>query len=314
MKRYNDLNTYLRSLYGCRVQKITVDAGFTCPNRDGHIAQGGCIYCNAAGSGTGASQKGISIRRQLEQGKQALARRYKAKKFIAYFQSFTNTYAPLTTLKKRYDEALAVEDVVGLSIGTRPDCVDADILSLLETYGRRCLIWIEYGLQTASNRSLALLNRGHDFESFRQAVLLSAGRGLRVCAHVILGIPGETERHMMATARAIAALPVDGIKIHLMYVIKNTPLEKLYRKGHYRCLERQEYIDLVCRFLERLPAEVVVQRLTGDPHPDELVAPAWSLDKRRNLRGIQERLESLDTWQGRLCGPRMVDKARENNE
>lgn len=308
--RYHDLNSYLRNLYNCRVQKITVDAGFSCPNRDGSISYGGCIYCNAKGSGTGASREGLSISDQLKKGKKALTRRYNAKKFIAYFQSYTNTYAPLATLKQCYDEALAVEDVIGLSIGTRPDCVDDNVISLLEKYGRNYLVWIEYGLQSSHDSSLTRINRGHNFACFRKAVQLSADRGLKICAHVILGIPGETEQHMMATADAIAALPVDGVKIHLMYVIKETPLESLYREGRYRCLEQLEYVDLVCRFLERLPPEIVIQRLTGDPHPDELVAPSWSLDKRKNLQLIQEHLEKMDTWQGRLTG--MVDNFEPN--
>ena len=266
-KRYNDLNTYLRALFGCRVQKVTIDAGFSCPNRDGTVSSGGCIYCNVRGSGTGAFARGMSVTDQLQQGKKALARRYKAQKFIAYFQSFSNTYAPVPTLKRLYEEALAVEDVVGLAIGTRPDCVNEAVLDLLQAYTDRYLIWIEYGLQSAKDETLVLINRGHDAQCFADAVKSTSNRGIKICAHVILGLPGETRDDMLHTARTIADLGVDGLKLHLLYVVKGTRLEALYRQGKFRCLEQQEYVDLVCDFLEHIPRDIIVQRLTGDPHP-----------------------------------------------
>lgn len=297
-KRYNDLNTYLRSLFGCRVQKITVDAGLSCPNRDGRVSTGGCIFCNARGSGTGAHTRGLTITDQLLQGKKFLARRYKAKKFLAYFQSFSNTYAPIDKLQKLYDEALAVEDIVGLSIGTRPDCVDLPVLELLQDYAGHHLIWIEYGLQSASDKTLELINRGHDVQCFKDAVSATLNRGIKICAHVILGLPGETRSDILQTARTISDLGIDGVKLHLLYVVKGTPLEALYRQGDYRCLEQQAYIDLVCDFLERIPPEMVIQRLTGDPHPEELVAPQWSREKTETIRKINETLERRDSWQG----------------
>jgi radical SAM protein (TIGR01212 family) len=299
-KRYNDLNTYLRGVFGCRVQKISIDAGLSCPNRDGTKAVGGCIYCNARGSGTGAYARGISIRDQILQGKKALSRRYKARKFIAYFQSFTNTYAPLDTLKRLYDEALAVEDVVGLSIGTRPDCIDEPILKLLQAYTRDYLVWIEYGLQSARDATLELINRGHDVQCFIDAARATAGRDIKICTHVILGLPGETRADMMHTAKVIAAEPIDGLKLHLLYVVKGTRLEALYRQGKYHCLSREQYVELVCDFIERIPATVVIQRLTGDPHPSELVAPQWSLKKSEVLARIQDSLEKRDSWQGKF--------------
>ncbi len=299
-KRYNDLNTYLRSLYGCRVQKITIDAGLSCPNRDGTLATGGCIYCNARGSGTGALTRGLSVAEQLRQGKLALFRRYKAKKFIAYFQSFSNTYGPVEKLKLLYDEALAVEDIVGLSIGTRPDCVGQSVLELLQDYAQRYLIWVEYGLQSANDATLALINRGHDVQCFKDAVRATANRGIKICAHVILGLPDETGEDMLHTARTLAELDIDGIKLHLLYVVKGTRLETLYRQGKFRCLEQQEYVDLVCDFLERIPPGMVIQRLTGDPHPEELVAPEWSLKKSETLAKIKETLGKRDSWQGKL--------------
>ena len=300
-KRYNDLNTYLRSIFGCRVQKITIDAGFSCPNRDGAVSSEGCIYCNARGSGTGAHTKGLSVTEQLIQGKRVLSKRYKAKKFIAYFQAFSNTYAPVEKLKTLYEEALAVDDVVGLSIGTRPDCVDESVLELLQGYGKNHLVWIEYGLQSAHDATLTFINRGHDFKCFKTAVDATRNRGIKICAHVILGLPNEEKSHMLETAKAVANMEIDGIKIHLLYVVKGTKLDKLYRAGKYKCLEQQEYVDLVCDFLELIPKDMVIQRLTGDPHPEELVAPMWSLKKMETLALIRDALEKRDSWQGKLA-------------
>ena len=299
-QRYRDLNGYLRSTFGCRVQKITVDAGLTCPNRNGRVASGGCLYCNPKGSGSGAHARGLTITEQLRRGIPILTRRYKAKKFIAYFQAFSNTYAPVPTLKRLYDEALAMEEIVGLSIGTRPDCVNPEILALLESYASTHLVWIEYGLQSAHDATLKLLNRGHDVACFTQAVRASRNRGLKICAHVILGLPGETRADMVATADYLNALDIDGVKLHLLYVVKGTGLERLYRQGDYRCLEQEEYAELVCDVLERLPAEAVIHRLTSDPHPDELVAPTWALDKNEIRKDIKRLLESRDSWQGKM--------------
>jgi hypothetical protein len=300
--RYLDLNSYLRGLFGCRVQKISLDAGLSCPNRDGTIASGGCIYCNARGSGTGASARGLSIAAQLAAGKEALRRRYRAGKFIAYFQSFSNTHAPVERLRALYDEAIAVPEVVGLSVGTRPDCVSEPVLDLLAGYAALRYLWVEYGLQSARDATLKFINRGHDLACFREAVRRTRLRGIKVCAHVILGLPNETAADMRATARSLADIGIDGLKLHTLYVVKGTPLEKLYREGGYRCMEREEYIACVCDFLERIPAGVVVQRLTGDPHPQELVAPRWCLDKAAALAGIRAALERRDTRQGRLAG------------
>ena len=300
-KRYNDLNSYFRSIFGCRVQKITIDAGLSCPNRDGKISTGGCIYCNTRGSGTGAHAKGHTVTDQILAGKKALLKRYKAKKYIAYFQSFTNTYAPLDTLKNLYEEALAIDDVVGLSIGTRPDCVNESVLKLIESYAKTHLIWIEYGLQSIHDKSLTLINRGHDFQCFTDAVDATLNRGIKICVHVILGLPDEKRSHMLETAKAIAKMGIDGIKIHLLYVIKGTRLEKLYRQGSYKCLEQQQYVDLVCDFLERVPGDMVIQRLTGDPHPEELIAPQWSIKKAKTLSLIKETLEKRDSWQGKFA-------------
>ncbi len=297
---YKDLNSHLRETFGCRVQKITVDAGFSCPNRDGTLSSGGCIYCNVRGSGTGAHQKGLSLTEQIEAGKAAMSRRYKAKKFIVYFQAYTNTYGPLDHLKRLYDEALGVSDVVGLSIGTRPDCVDGPVLDLLEEYAKEHLIWIEYGLQSAHDETLQRINRGHDAACFARAVKASRNRGIRICAHVILGLPGESPEQIKETARFIGDLGIDGVKLHLLYVVRGTVLEDLYKRGEYRPLTQTEYVDRVCDFIGELPEEMIIQRLTGDPHKEELVSPEWSLRKRETLQQIADVLKSRDIWQGKF--------------
>jgi radical SAM protein (TIGR01212 family) len=297
--RFYDLNTYFRRRYGERVHKISLDAGLNCPNRDGTLGSEGCIYCNSKGSGTGNLAKGYSITEQLEASKAPVIKRFKARKFIAYFQSFTNTYAPIETLKQLYEEALAVDDVVGLAIGTRPDCVSTEVLDLLQGYTRNYLIWLEYGLQSAHDTTLRAINRGHDVGAFEKAVAATAGRGIHISAHMILGLPGETRREMLETAAFIAGLPIQGVKLHLLYVVKGTALARLYGQGGYQCLEQQVYVDLVCDVLERLPGRMVIQRLTGDPHRHELIAPQWALDKNATVAMIRERLKERDTWQGK---------------
>jgi radical SAM protein (TIGR01212 family) len=303
MKRYNDFNRYLRGIFGCRVQKISIDAGFSCPNRDGTISINGCIYCNDRGSGTGAYAKGLTVTEQIVQGKKTLATRYKAKKFIAYFQAFSNTYAPIERLRSLYDEALAIDDVVGIAIGTRPDCVNESVLDLLQKYVDNHLVWLEYGLQSANDTTLELINRGHDVECFRRAVAATKNRAINICAHIILGLPGEGKKDILQTAKMIGDLGIDGVKIHLLYVVKGTKLDKLYMSGRFTCLEQQEYVDLVCDFIEHIPAQMVIQRLTGDPHPEELAAPMWSLRKTETLNRIKETLAQRDSWQGKFVEP-----------
>jgi radical SAM protein (TIGR01212 family) len=305
--RYRDLNSFLRSRFGCRVQKITVDAGMTCPNRDGRLSRSGCIYCNPKGSGTGAWAKGRSIKEQILAGQKALKRRYKARKFLVYFQSFTNTYAPIDTLAELYGQALGMPGVVGLSIGTRPDCVDENVLSLLEQMAHDHMIWIEYGLQSAHDPTLDLINRGHDYACFEKALALTQNRGILTCAHVIIGLPGEGGTVVRRTAKKMARAGIDGIKLHLLYVIRGTELEKWYRQGRYQCLERAQYVEQVCDFIAQLPPRVVIQRLTSDPHARELVAPMWALRKMEVLTAIGRRLQDKDTWQGKALGHSMSE-------
>lgn len=299
-RRYRDYNSYLREIFGERVQKISLDAGLNCPNRDGTISKNGCIFCDSRGSGTGAGiNRGMSIDEQIAEGRKFAAKRYRASKYIAYFQSFTNTYGPVSRLRELYSNALKYEDMVGLSIGTRPDCVDHEILAMIRSFAADYLVWIEFGLQSAHNRTLERINRGHDVTCFEKSVRMVNEYGLNICAHIILGLPGETKGMMTETARYIAGLPLSGVKIHLLYVIKDTALAGMYQRGEYRCLEREEYVERVVDFLELLPENFVIQRLTGDPFRSEIVAPKWALEKRDTLRCIDRRMEERDTWQGK---------------
>lgn len=296
---YRDYNSYLRQLFGCRVQKISIDAGLTCPNRDGTLGFGGCVFCNERGSGTGASRRSQSITEQIVAGKAYLAKRYNARKFLAYFQSFSNTYASFPVLKNLYEEALSDPDIVGLSIGTRPDCVSEEILDHLRLLAENRLIWMEYGLQSASDATLLKIGRGHSVASFQDAVTRTHARGIPVCAHVIVGLPGENRSDVLHTARFLASMPVQAVKIHLLYVVRGTTLEEWYQRGDYTPLSREEYVSLTGEFLTLLPPDMIIQRLTGDPHSSELVAPMWAMEKQCNLQAIHSFMEAEDLYQGK---------------
>jgi len=299
-KRYSDYNTYLRNLYGERIQKITVDAGLTCPNRDGSLSDIGCIYCNSKGCGSGAFARGQSIKQQIESGKIPMMKKYKAKKFLAYFQSYSNTYTTAAHMKAMYDQALSCDGVVGMAIGTRPDCVDEQKIALIESYAKNHLVWLEYGLQSVHDITLDLINRGHDYKAFEKAVALTQNRGINICAHIILGLPGEDRAMMLDSAKILGDMGINGVKIHLLYVIKDTPLDRMWQEGNYTPLEQQAYVDLVCDFLERLPQDVIIQRITGDPHASELRTPAWAGRYRETFNMIQHTLEQRDSHQGIL--------------
>jgi uncharacterized protein len=297
-KRYNTFSEELKRDFGCRVHRISVDAGFTCPNRDGSTGTTGCIYCGGAGSGSFGILRGATVAEQLEAGKEIMARKYKARKFVAYFQAYSNTYAPVEWLEALYDEALAVKDVVGLIVGTRPDCLPPEVLNLLAGYAHRHWFWLELGLQSPIDRTLRLLNRGHDFAAFAAAAEACRALGIRVCAHIILGLPGETREEMLATPRLLKELGIGGVKLHLLHVMKETELEAMYRAGEITVLSRDDYVGLVCDFLERLDPEISIQRLTGDGGRDYLVAPLWSLAKFEVLNAIDAELERRGTRQG----------------
>ena len=298
MQRYNAFSEELKRVFGCRVQRLSVDAGFTCPNRDGNVGTEGCVFCGGRGAGSFGILQGAGIAEQLEHAKEVMVRKYKAALFIAYFQSFSNTYAPVERLRALYDEALAVQDVVGLIIGTRPDCLPEDTLDLLASYAERCYFWLELGLQSPLDRTLAAIGRGHDLASFSAAVENCRKRGIRVCAHVILGLPGESREEMLSGAQFLNEAGIDGVKIHLLHVMRGTRLAWQYRAGGVRMLDRDEYVGLVCDFLERLDPRIVVQRLTGDGNRQELIAPLWSLQKFEVLNCIDGELERRGTRQG----------------
>lgn len=297
-KRYNAFSDELKRAFGCRVHRISVDAGFTCPNRDGTVGSDGCIYCGGKGSGAHGILHGASIAEQIEAGKEVMVRKYKAKRFIAYFQAYSNTYAPPDQLRALYDEALAVKDVVGLIVGTRPDCLPKQTLDLLAEYAETTYFWLELGLQSPLDRTLDYIGRGHDFACFVQAVQECKIRGIRLCGHVILGFPGENREEMLATASVVNDLDMEGVKIHLLHVMNDTPLEGMYRQGLVKLLDRDEYVGLVCDFLERLKPSIFIQRLTGDGGRDHLVAPLWSLQKFEVLNAIDYELERRGTRQG----------------
>ena len=295
---YKSFSSYLREKFGQRVQKITLDAGLSCPHRDSD-KKGGCIYCNVKGSGTGAHAAGVSLKEQIETQMAVMHRRYKARAFIAYFQSYSNTYTDVDTLKAIYDEILPYPEIVGLAIGTRPDCIDEEKLSLISSYTPDRLVWLEYGLQSASDETLTRINRGHDVKTFIDAVNLTSGYDLRICAHVIIGLPGEGMDQYIDSAKLIADLPVTDIKLHLLYIIKGTPMEDLFRQGAYSPLSMDEYADAVAHVIAHLREDIVIQRITGDPHAEELLAPAWAMEKIQAREAIHEKMKQLDLYQGR---------------
>jgi len=304
-KRYYDLKSYWRNRFGSKVYKLPIDAGFTCPNRDGRVAAGGCAYCDGRGSQLRQTGPLPSITAQIAKGKAYYTVHRQAGKFIAYFQTFTNTYGTLEHLRRLYDEALAQPDILGLSIGTRPDCVPDDVLALLEEYARQRHIWLELGLQSIHDRTLALLNRGHDSRVFLDAVTRAAGRGIHLCVHIIVGLPGETPADIMTTARTLAALPLQGIKVHSLLALRGTALGDAYERGEISLFSKGEYVNAVCDLLEILPPEMVIQRLTADGYKDIFLGPAWAVNKMDVLNSIDGELKRRRSWQGirRLSAP-----------
>ncbi len=291
MATYLSLNHYLKGIFGERVQKIPLDAGLSCPNRDGTKGMGGCIYCGETGSGTGAHAMGQAVGEQMKTGQAWAARRYKARRFIAYFQSYSNTYGPLAVLEEIYRQALTGPEVVGLAIGTRPDCVDRDVLKLIKRIGKGRMIWMEYGLQSACDTTLKRINRGHSVQDFIDAVDLTRQFGFPVCAHVIFGLPGEETAQMQQTIELLSELKIDGIKFHQLYVETGTRLYELYSHGRYRPISMEHYVELVTWSVSRLPKGTVIHRLTGDPRRSRLVAPGWSLRKWDILGAISKRIK-----------------------
>jgi len=303
--RYSSYNHFLRHKFGGRVQKVSVDAKFTCPNVDGTVAVGGCTFCDNRSFSPSRRLPRQAIADQIQEGIRLLRRRYRrVDRFLAYFQPATNTYAPVERLREVYEEALAQEQVIGLAIGTRPDCVGNDVLDLLAELAERTYLSIEYGMQTIHDRSLDWMNRGHHYDAFLDAVERSRGRGFEICAHVMLGLPGETWDDMLATAREVARLEIDAVKIHNLYAVKNTPLADQVARGEAVLMERDQYVATVVDFLELLPPTTLVERISGDAPTDYFVGPAWCLDKPALLRALDAEFARRDTWQGKLWAQR----------
>jgi radical SAM protein (TIGR01212 family) len=299
-KRYNSYNRLLKDTFDARVYKIGLRLDFTCPNRDGSIAVGGCIYCNNSSHTPQSYEPRTSVTAQLERGAAAIQKRHRAEKFIAYFQSYTNTYDSVSKLETLYREALDFPGVVGLSIATRPDCLPEDILTLLTDLSHHTYLWLELGLESMQDRTLRWVNRGHGLKEFIESVQRCKERNLRLCTHLILGFPGESRAEILETPSLLNRLQINGVKLHNLHVIRNTVLEKLYAAGNFVLFNQQEYVALVIDFLERLAPEIVVHRLTGETYRAITVAPEWSVNKIGVHNAIYKELEERDSWQGRF--------------
>lgn len=296
-KRYNQFSRLLKDKFGAKVYKITLDAGFSCPNRDGTISKGGCIFCDEGGSFSQAHSNLLSIEQQVQEGIKTLSARFKAEKFMSYFQAYSNTYKPVKELEKIYNSALTDEKIIGLSIGTRPDCVDDEKLSLIAGYKDDYYTWVEYGLQSIHNKTLKKINRGHDFDCFLRAYEKTKEKGINVCVHVILGL-WETHDEMMQTAQKLAELSVDGVKIHMLCALENTRLADMYKNNEIDFMSEDEYINTVCDFLEYLPPETSIHRLAGNGLKKNLIAPRWLGKKLDCLNKIDREFIKRNSYQG----------------
>ena len=299
-KRYNQFSAYLKNKFGAKVYKITIDAGFSCPNRDGTISTGGCIFCDDGGSFSQAHSNKLSVGEQVLVGAKTLHDRFKAEKFMSYFQAYSNTYKPVEELEKIYKSALNHPDVVGLSVGTRPDCVDEDKLNLLSDIGKDYYTWIEYGLQSIHDKTLQKINRGHDFDCFLRAYEMSKKKGLNVCVHVIF-VLWETKEEILQTAQKLAQLHIDGVKIHMLCALENTKLANLYKNGEIDFMSEDEYVSLVTDFLEILPAQTTIHRLAGNGLKKNLIAPRWLGAKLDCLNKIDREFIRRNSYQSSKC-------------
>lgn len=298
-RRYNSFGSYIKKRFATTVYKVNVDAGFTCPNRDGTISTSGCIFCNNDSFRPGSCTPTLSISEQIRNGIAHVKKRYKAERFLVYFQPYTNTYAPVDELERLYREALSEPSVIGLAIGTRPDTVDKEKIALLETLAERYFILIEYGMQSIYEKTLEFINRGHDYNTFLKTIDLTKDRGIFIGAHVIVGFPTETKEEMLSMADEVSHIPIDFLKIHQLQVIKDTPLEIIYRERPFHVFEYEEYLEFVTEFIERLSPRIVLQRLFATAPDNILIAPRWGKSRQEILRDIEKRLEEKDTYQGK---------------
>lgn len=300
--RYNSFGRFLKEKFGCRVHKVIVDAGFTCPNRDGFVAQGGCTYCSNDSFRPELVRRLEPVGEQVRTGIDYIKRRYRARKFIVYFQPFSNTYAPLDRLVPLYESALHQPGIVGISVGTRPDCIDDAKLAWFEELARSHFVTLEYGLESIHDRTLARVNRGHDYACWKEAVARTRSRGIGICAHIILGFPWETRKEMLAMAGAVSEAGIDFLKIHHLHVVRHTAMGREYEQTPFPLLGYEEYLELVVDFLERLRPEIRLQRLFGLAPEDQLLGPKWGKTKAEIQYGIESQLARRKSWQGRLWG------------
>ncbi|MDR1773581.1 MAG: TIGR01212 family radical SAM protein [Clostridioides sp.] len=299
-KRYHTLNYYLKNTFGCKVFKVSINAGFTCPNIDGTVGLGGCTYCSAKGSGDFAGNPNDNLIKQFNDIKEMMLKKWHHAKYIGYFQAFTNTYAPLEVLKAKYETILALDDVIGLSISTRPDCLADDVLEYLGELNKRTNLFVELGLQTIHDSTSEIINRGHDYQTFLEGVEKLKSKNIKIVVHIINGLPNEDYNMMMETAKAVADMHVHGIKIHLLHIIKDTQMAQMLALNEVVPMKKEDYINLVCDQLEILPQDMVIHRLTGDGKRDELLAPMWSLKKWEVLNAIDDELQRRNSFQGKF--------------
>ena len=299
--RYNDLSAYLSAHFSYKVQKISLNAGFTCPNRDGSVGYGGCTYCNNQTFNPAYCKTEKTVTEQLEEGKQFFARKYPYMKFLAYFQAYTNTYAELEELKRKYEEALSVVDVVGLVIGTRPDCMPDALLDYLEELNKRTFLMVEYGVESTDNTTLKRINRGHTFEVAQEAICKTAARGIRVGAHIILGLPGESREMLIEQAGVLSDLPLTTLKLHQLQLIKGTRMAAEYadRPEDFHLYTADEYIDLAIDYVEHLRPDIVLERFVSQSPKELLIAPDWGLKNHEFTDKVKKRMRERDSWQGK---------------
>ncbi|MBR4283405.1 MAG: TIGR01212 family radical SAM protein [Anaerotignum sp.] len=297
-KPYRSLNEYYREIFGRKTAKISLDGGFTCPNRDGTCGERGCLFCSAGGSGDFAENAALSITEQVENGKAQTSDKWKDPAYVAYFQAFTNTYAPVEELRRKYEEALSCEGVEGISIATRSDCLPEDVLELLSELNQKTRLWVELGLQTSDEDSARFIRRGYPLSVFEKAVHDLAERDIPVIVHVILGLPNETRETVLNTIDCINRLPVQGIKLQLLHVLSDSDLTEIYENGGYTPLTKEEYISLVGDCIAHLREDIVIHRLTGDGDKNTLLAPLWSLRKRDVLNSLHKYLKENNIRQG----------------
>mgnify|MGYP000448721761 FL=1 len=290
LERYKHLNKYLKDKFGQKVYKISLDGGFTCPNRDGKIDTRGCIFCSKGGSGDFAQNRNLSITEQIESGKKIVEKKIKSGKYIAYFQAFTNTYAPVEILRAKYSEAINHPDIVALSIATRPDCLGDDVIELLDEMNKIKPVFVELGLQTIHSDSAKYIRRGYSLEVYNEAVKKLKNIGVNIVVHIILGLPNESEEDMLESVKYVCQSQIDGIKLQLLHIIAGTDLAKDYEKGLFKTLEFDEYVELIAKCVAIIPKNIVIHRLTGDGAKKDLIAPLWSADKKRVLNAINKAL------------------------